>query len=116
MLPELKLPTDATRPILHGDTWHGVGFKMDQDAVDIDLTGCTIRIKFKSRNETFTLATGGNGITLTTPTQGEFVFDEIQQLDYAPGVYTGDLEITYPTGRIKTYIQIALTISDDITK
>ena len=116
MLPTLTLPTTETRPIIRGDTWHGIALKMSQDAVDIDLTGCTIRIKFISRRESFTLSTGGNGITITSPTEGEFVFDEIAQLGYEPGVYSGDLEITYPTGRIKTYCVVQMTISDDITK
>jgi hypothetical protein len=116
MLPTLTLPTIETRPIIRGDTWHGIALKMSQDAVDVDLTDCTIRITFISRKESFTLSTGGNGITITSPTEGEFAFDEITALVYRPGVYTGDLEITYPTGRIKTYCQVELTISDDITK
>ncbi len=42
--------------------------------------------------------------------------DKIQSLLVEPGVYNGDLQITFANGDISTYIQIELTVTDDITK
>ena len=115
MRPILKLPTNPLRTISRGDTWYGVAFRILNGAVAVDLTGCTVKSYFRNPAHSVLLETG-DGITLTDPTDGQLAIDKIQELDVPAGVYKADLEITFPTGDIVTYVDIHLTVTDDITK
>ena len=112
----LRLPINPANQIIRGDTWYGVAFTLTKAGNPVDLTAAAVKITFISRLTSWTLQTGGNGITITNAIGGEMKIDKIQSLLVEPGVYNGDLQITFANGDISTYIQIELTVTDDITK
>ena len=89
-------------PQLKGDTWEGVRFTPQTTN---DLTGATIRAQFRGGSKTNKVEielTIGSGITIEDLTEGIFVFDKIQILDWKVNTYFWDVEITYPNGDVKT--------------
>lgn len=115
MRPLLTLPTSEDKTITRGDTWFGFAMKFTQDGLDIDLTGSMMKITFRHPVHTWTLETGA-GITYRAATEGKAEVDKINSLQVPAVTYNGDVQVTFPDGTIKTYFDIELTVSDDITK
>lgn len=113
----IQLPINNSSKIYKGDTWKGIELEILKNAVAINLTGATIKLNLfpKNTNNTALILVTGNGISLTDPVNGKFKIDQISRLNYEPGVYTGDVEITLSNNEKTTYCSIALTISPDIT-
>ncbi len=114
-LPLLKLPHNPANSIVRGDTWKGVQFTITKDGDPVDLTDCEAKITFRHPSDTWTIETGA-GITITDAANGVLRIDEIQVLDVSAVVYKGDLQLTFPSGEVVTYLKIELTVTDDITK
>ncbi len=116
MLPIFKIPTDPTKPIMKGDTWSGVSITITDDLTPVDLTGASIRLHlYHTCGSKIELSTG-SGITITDPVNGGFQINSINRLDWKSGLHVGDLEVTYSSTIRKTYIQVHITVTDDITK
>lgn len=102
-----------------GDTFIGVQFTLQVNAVLVDLTGASIRMHLKvDKNEgtpaTLMLQTG-DGITITDAVNGEFQVDP-QIIDCPANCYYYDIEIEFPDDTVKTYIEGEWTITQDITQ
>ena len=79
----------------------------------IDLTGCEIKADFTLQSST-TKKELGAGITLINALQGQFKIDSFS-LDRI-GKWEYDVEITFPSGLVKTWIKGKILIEDDVTK
>ena len=78
-----------------------------------DLTGVAILCQLRLKADLpviYTVAT-----SLTDPTDGKFRFDE-QDIDIPGKPYMYDVQFTYPSGYIETYIGGVWTIEDDISR
>ena len=90
---------------------------IDEVTTPIDLTGVTIRMDIKSnKNSTVSelTLTIGNGITVTNAVNGEFEIDAFLCTLNAYN-YCYDLEFTFPTGVVQTWIRGNFNVIQDVT-
>src|SRR5690606_26649768 len=104
---------------IKNDTFSSVEFEyLDANDDPIDLTDCTIRAQFRFRTKIGTVVKDvyeNNGITLTDPENGKFEIDEFTPVDWEVDSYYYDVQVTFPDGRIKTYVWGIVKIIQDIT-
>ena len=104
---------------IKNDTFSAVEFTyLDAIGDPIDLTGTAIRIQFRYRSKTGAIVKDievGTGITLTDPTNGVFEIDEFTPVDWAVDTYYYDVEVTFITGKIKTYVWGMVKVIQDVT-
>ena len=117
------MPTLATYNIpnhLKGDTFNGIAFTLTTEvpAAPIDLTGAAIKVQFRKGNKTGFMQKElsiGSGITVTDAPNGTFQLNPFKA-DWQPSIYYYDVEITFPSGRVKTYIEGTFKIVQDVTQ
>jgi len=98
-----------------GDTYESEEtFTIKEDGVVKDLTGAIIRMMMRDKSgylkkqfET------GDGITIQ-PGNQTFKIDQFN-LDMPAGIYQSDLEVTWPSGVITTYIKGTWVLQQDQT-
>lgn len=90
--------------------------------VPINLTGYTAALQIRSLPEdptaVLSLATGGNGITIPTPTDGTVVVQATaaQTRAIIPGTYYYDIEITSTGGIVYRLAQGQVVVSAEVTR
>ena len=110
MIPAKK----TLKPQIKGDTFNGVRFTLSPVT---DLTGATIRTQFRKggkRNEVVKEITTADGITVEDLVNGVFVWDSFI-MDLNPCIYYYDVEITFPNGDVKTYVEGVIKVTQDTT-
>ena len=104
---------------IKNDTFESVNFNIaDGGGSPIDLTGVAIHIQFRFRQKTGKVVkdiTLGSGITLTDAVNGIFTIDEFTPITFEVDTYYYDAEITFPSGKIKTYVFGIFNVLQDIT-
>jgi len=102
-----------------GDTFAEVPFQINKDGIPLDLTGAIIHMQLrKSPGSTVYLnltSVANAGITMTSEPDGAFKINEMI-LNLEANVYLYDIEITFPSGEIKTWISGQFTVTNDITR
>lgn len=80
----------------------------EDDGSTVDLTGCTLVLKFRKKGSTTILFTL-NGINEPSTNYEKgivlFSFGETD-LDLDAGYYEGEIEITYPAGAVETVYEL----------
>ena len=90
--------------------------------VPINLTGYTAALQIRSLPEdpvaVLSLATGGNGITIPTPTDGTVVVEAtaVQTQAIIAGTYYYDIEITSQSGIVYRLAQGQVVVSAEVTR
>jgi hypothetical protein len=90
--------------------------------VPVNLTGYTAALQIRSLPEdptaVLSLATGGNGITIPTPTNGtvEVSATAAQTRAIIPGTYYYDIEITSQGGIVYRLAQGQVVVSAEVTR
>lgn len=99
-----------------GDSLDSHQFTIKSNGSPINLTGVDIKCQFRLpfNGKTIKELTNGAGITVDTPSSGVIVFDEFLLIWYA-GLYLYDVEFTYPSGNVKTYMKGTINIISDQT-
>jgi len=99
-----------------GDTWNGVTFSLEINSSPAVLNGASIRASFRDPNGDVraTMSTDDGGITITDADNGEFKMDK-QLINWPAMTYKYDIEITFGSGDVKTYIAGTWPICQDIT-
>jgi len=99
-----------------GDTLDQVQFTLKSGTSIIDLTDVSVKCQFRQpfQGKIAKEITNGDGITIANPTLGVMVIDPFI-LDWDAGTYIYDIEFTYPSGAIKTYIKGTINIISDTT-
>ena len=110
-------PAQYNIQIWRNDSWMQT-FAITADNVAVNLTGSTIEIQVrKTANATvadLTLKTGGNGITISGASNNQIVLNKV--VNIAAGNYLYDMNVTFPSGLVKTYVWGTFLVQEDITK
>lgn len=80
----------------------------EDDGSIVDLTGCTLVLKFRKKGGTTTLFTlSGINEPATNYAKGIVLFSfGATDLDLDSGYYEGEIEITYPSGTVETIYEL----------
>ena len=100
-----------------GDTFNGVQFTISNQDGAIDLTSATIRTQFRRKTETGQVVktiTESDGITVTDAANGIIQFDAFD-INWIADIYHYDIEITFVSGVIRTYVKGTLLLIQDTT-
>ena len=102
-----------------GDTYDGVQFTLlnTEDSSPIDITGAAIKTQFRYNSKIGKVQkeiTNGAGITISDATNGVFSIDPFL-IDWPANTYYFDVEMTFPNGVVRTYIQGTIKVIQDIT-
>lgn len=103
---------------LRGDTFSEYPFQILINSVALNLTDAEIKIDLKKdlgSSPSLTLtSTANNGITITDAINGRFVINE--QIFNIPACnYIYDIQITFPNGRVKTWVGGFFQIINTVT-
>jgi len=106
---------------VRGDGFNGVQFTLSNitTATPIDLTAAIIRCQFRKGSKSGGLSLDlsiGNGITVDDAVNGTFTLDAISSMELAVSIYYYDVEVTFSSGVVKTYVQGVLEIVNDVTR
>jgi hypothetical protein len=110
-------PAQYNVQIWRNDTWSQV-FTIIADTVPVNLTGSTITIQVRKTASAstidLTLSTADSTITI-----GGASFNQItlnKKVTIAAGSYLYDMNVSFPSGVVKTYVWGAFFVQEDITK
>jgi hypothetical protein len=110
----------STRTIKRGDTWQEVITWRDSNGDPIDISGCSIRVHLRSREDdslAVTAGTTGGEITITNATGGVAA----QRVEYTtmrtvtPGKYNCDVELTYTDNTVQSTPTFVVIVEEDVT-
>ncbi|NSW46216.1 MAG: BppU family phage baseplate upper protein [Bacteroidales bacterium] len=105
------------KPHVKGDTFKGCRFTVNVNNAPLNLTGCQIRMHLRTNplhDSKYELSTINGKIVIIDTINGIFEIPE-QIIDIPAGNYYYDIEITFPDGKVKTYINGRFEIVQDIT-
>ncbi len=105
---------------IKGDTFDAVNFELKINSVVQNLTGAEIKMQlrkcYEDTNAALTLTSvGGNGITITSPTLGQFSINK-QIIDIPVFEYLYDIQIKFANNDVRTYIAGTFSITPKITR
>jgi hypothetical protein len=102
-----------------GDTFDEVLFELKKDGTAIDLTGAIIKMQLRKAAGgpiflEFTSVSSA-GITITDASAGKFKINSVI-INLEANVYLYDIEITFASGEVRTWVSGQFTILNDITR
>lgn len=110
-------PAQYNVKIWRNDTWSQT-FAILADTTPVDLTGCTILIQVRptpaSTSVLLTLSTANSSISIGGVSRNQITLNKI--VDVAAGSYVYDMNVTFPSGEVKTYLWGNFIVSEDISK
>ena len=110
-------PAQYNIQLWRNDSWVQT-FAITAENVAVNLTGSTITIQVrKTANASvvdLSLSTGGNGITISGVGNNQIVLNKV--VNIAAGNYLYDMNVTFPSGVVKTYVWGTFLVQEDITK
>jgi hypothetical protein len=101
--------------IWRNDTWQQV-FTLLADTTPISLLGATVYIQVR-KGCAGTLAltlTNGSGVTIGGVSNNQITVNKLVDID--KGNYVWDMQVTFTTGVVKTYLEGDFIVYDDVTK
>jgi len=102
-----------------GDTSNDVRFELTEEdgTTPINLTGVTFLMQIKSRNYGVMAKelTGASGITIVDAVGGIFNMNSFV-VDFSAGKYVYDIQLTFPSGVVKTYLRGQFNVVQDISR
>ena len=104
---------------IKGDTFDQVNFQIKVNDVALNLTGFVIRMQLRKEYggviiKSFTTVSNA-GLTITDAVNGLFKINR-QIIDIPAFSYIYDIELDYPDGTVKTYINGNFAIVNDVTR
>jgi len=109
-------PAQYNVQIWRNDSWAQT-FSITSNDVAVDLSGCTILIQVRTKptstDVALSLATG-TSITIGGVGNNEITLNKV--VDIAAGNYVYDMNVTFPSGLVKTYIYGTFLVQEDITR
>ena len=101
-----------------GDSFEFMQFNLvDANDNPIDLTGVTVKIQFRKEAYNGKLVKEidtTSGINWIDQTLGQFKIDSFI-IDWGDGKYYYDIQYTYPTGEVKTYVYGYVNVLKQVT-
>jgi hypothetical protein len=97
------------------DTWQQV-FTLLADTTPINLSGATVYIQVrKGCGGVLALSlTNSSGVTIGGVDNNQITVNKL--VDIAKGNYVWDMQVTFTTGVVKTYLEGDFIVYDDVTK
>ena len=101
--------------IWRNDTWQQV-FTLLAYTTPINLSGATVYIQVrKGCAGTLALSlTNGSGVTIGGVSNNQITVNKL--VDIAKGNYVWDMQVTFTSGVVKTYLEGDFIVYDDVTK
>jgi len=110
-------PAQYNVQIWRNDTWSQV-FTITSNSVPVSLLGCTIVIQVRKTASAssidLSLSTTDSSITIGGTNNNQITLKKI--VNIAAGNYLYDMNVTFPSGIVKTYIWGSFLVQEDITK
>lgn len=110
-------PAQYNVKIWRNDSWAQV-FAILADTTPIDLSGSTILIQVRptpsSTEVALTLSTADSSIGIGGVDSNQITLNKI--VDIAAGNYVYDMNVTFPSGEVKTYLWGNFIVTEDISK
>jgi hypothetical protein len=109
-------PAQYNVQLWRNDSWAQT-FAITANDVAVDLSGSTILIQVRTKpastDVVLSLVTG-TSITIGGASYNEITLNKI--VDIAAGSYVYDMNVTFPSGLVKTYIWGTFLVQEDITR
>ena len=109
-------PAQYNVQIWRNDSWAQT-FAITSNDVAVDLSGSTILIQVRTKptssDVVLSLATGSS-ITIGGVGYNEITLNKV--VDIAAGNYVYDMNVTFPSGLVKTYIYGSFLVQEDISR
>jgi hypothetical protein len=110
-------PAQYNVKIWRNDSWAQT-FAILADTTPIDLSGSTILIQVRPTPSSSTIAlelsTDDSSISIGSITMNQITLNKI--VDVPAGAYVYDMNVTFPSGEVKTYLWGNFIVSEDISK
>ena len=110
-------PAQYNVKIWRNDSWSQV-FSILADTTPVDLSGSTILIQVRptptSATISLTLSTADSSISIGGANRNQITLNK--KVDVTAGSYVYDMNVTFPSGEVKTYIWGNFIVYEDITK
>lgn len=110
-------PAQYNVKIWRNDSWAQT-FAILADTTPIDLSGSTILIQVRptptSTEVALTLSTTDSSIGIGGVDSNQITLNKI--VDIAAGNYVYDMNVTFPSGEVKTYLWGNFIVTEDISK
>jgi len=110
-------PAQYNVKIWRNDTWSQT-FAILADVTPVDLSGSTILIQVRptptSASVELTLSTANSSISIGGVSRNQITLNK--KVEVAAGTYVYDMNVTFPSGEVKTYIWGNFIVQEDITK
>jgi len=110
-------PAQYNVKIWRNDSWAQT-FALLADTTPIDLSGCTILIQVRptptSATIALTLSTADSTISIGGANRNQITLNK--KVDVAAGSYVYDMNVTFPSGEVKTYIWGNFIVQEDISR
>jgi hypothetical protein len=110
-------PAQYNVQIWRNDTWSQV-FTISANSVAVNLTGCTIIIQVRktasSSDVVLSLSSADTSIVIGGVSSNQITLKKV--VNIAAGSYVYDMNVTFPSGLVKTYVWGTFFVQEDITK
>jgi hypothetical protein len=110
-------PAQYNVKIWRNDTWSQT-FAILADVTPVDLSGSTILIQVRptptSASVELTLSTANSSISIGGVDRNQITLNK--KVEVTAGSYVYDMNVTFPSGEVKTYIWGNFIVQEDITK
>jgi hypothetical protein len=110
-------PAQYNVKIWRNDSWSQV-FSILADTTPVDLSGSTILIQVRptptSTTISLTLSTADSSISIGGANRNQITLNK--KVDVTAGSYVYDMNVTFPSGEVKTYIWGNFIVQEDISK
>ena len=109
-------PAQYNVQIWRNDTWAQT-FAITANDVAVDLSGSTILIQIRSTptsSDVVLSLTTGSSITIGGVGKNEITLNKV--VNIAAGNYVYDMNVTFPSGLVKTYIYGSFLVQEDISR
>lgn len=105
--------------IYRGDSWSCVLTFFDTDGSPLNLAGSAIKLQVKAKatdTNTVKELSLGTGLTLSGSGNNILTIESAGDLPVRVGDYAYDLQVTFGSGRIVTYLRGTVVVVQDVTR
>lgn len=102
---------------INGDTWDGMVVTVQSNGSPVDLTDAAIRMQVRKGRDATPIVDVqvGSGIIIDDAVNGVFRISPVILSGSECGNYGYDVEITFPDGRVKTWLRGTIVLLKDYT-
>lgn len=110
------LPGTRNIVIKRGDTWDRVYTLQDSDGNPVSLVGATVLVQVRRRPGSTVEISLDTVPAISITGAGNNQILVFYTVDIAAGDYQWDLQVTYSSGKVRTYLSGSFKVVDDIAR